>query len=64
MPWVYSVLTVIIGLFFYWLRSNRRVWYGFSEILVAFGLVYVTYFLHGAWLLSLLLTCHRQFWTR
>jgi hypothetical protein len=47
MPWVYSVLTVIIRLFFYWLRSNRRVWYGFSEILVAFGLMCVTYFPHG-----------------
>jgi hypothetical protein len=47
MPWVYSGLTVLIGLFFYWLRTNHRAWYGFSEILVAFGLLYVTYFPHG-----------------
>jgi hypothetical protein len=47
MPWVYSVGTVIIGLFFYWVRSNCRVWYGVSEILVAFALMYVAYFPHG-----------------
>jgi hypothetical protein len=47
MPWVYSVGTVIIGLFFYWLRSNCRVWYGVSEILVAVALMYVAYFPHG-----------------
>jgi hypothetical protein len=42
MAWVYSVGTVIIGLFFYWLRSNRRVWYGVSEIFVS-ALMYVAY---------------------
>jgi hypothetical protein len=38
---------VIIGLFFYWLRSNYLVWYGISEIFVAFALMYVAYFPHG-----------------
>ena len=32
-----------ISLFFYWLRSNCRVWYGVSEILVAAALMYVAY---------------------
>lgn len=43
MPWVYAVGTVVIGLFFYWLRNNYRVWYGVSEILVAAALMYVAY---------------------
>jgi hypothetical protein len=47
LAWVYSVGTVIIGLFFYWLRSNYRVWYGVSEIVAAFALMYVAYFPHG-----------------
>jgi len=47
MAWVYSVGTVIIGLFFYWLRTNCRLWYGVSEILVAFALMYVAHFPHG-----------------
>ncbi len=47
MAWVYSAGTVIIGVFFYWLRSNYRVWYGVSEIFVAFALMYVAYFPHG-----------------
>jgi hypothetical protein len=47
MPWVYSVGTIIIGFFFYWLRNNHRVGYGFSEILAALALMYVAYFPHG-----------------
>ena len=45
MPWVYSIITVLIGLFFYWLRSHYRAWYGLSEMIVAFALMYVVYFL-------------------
>ena len=47
MPWVYSVGTIIIGFFFYWLRNNHRVFYGLSEILAALALIYVAYFPHG-----------------
>src|SRR5271169_3180233 len=47
MPWVYSLITVLIGLFFYWLRSHHRAWYGLSEMIVAFALMYVVYFPHG-----------------
>jgi hypothetical protein len=46
MPWLYTALTVIVGLFF-WVRTNHRVWYGLSEIVVAFGLMYLAYFPHG-----------------
>jgi hypothetical protein len=46
-PWVYSVATVIIGSFFFWLRNTHRALYGLSEILVAFALMYVAYFPHG-----------------
>ena len=47
MPWVYLGLTVLAGLFFYWLRNNHRVLYGVSEILAALALMYVIYFPHG-----------------
>jgi hypothetical protein len=47
MPFVYSVITVLIGLFFYWLRSHHRSWYGLGEMVVAFALMYVVYFPHG-----------------
>ena len=47
MPFVYVVLTVVAGLFFYWLRNNHRVWYGLSEILAALALMYLVYFPHG-----------------
>jgi hypothetical protein len=47
MPWVYSLIAVFIGLFFYWLRSHHRAWYGLSEMIVAFALMYVVYFPHG-----------------
>ena len=33
---VYMVRTVIIGLFFYWLRGDHRAWYGLGEIVVFF----------------------------
>jgi hypothetical protein len=46
-PWVYSAGTVIIGLAFYRMRSNCRALYGLSELVVSFGLMYVTYFPHG-----------------
>jgi hypothetical protein len=48
MPWVYSVITVCVGLFFYWLRNHYRAWYGLSELIVAFVLMYVMYFPHGS----------------
>jgi hypothetical protein len=47
MPWVYLVLTVFAGIFFYWLRSNHRIVYGLSELLAALALMYVVYFPHG-----------------
>ena len=47
MPFVYLVLTVMAGLFFYWLRNNHRILYGGSEILAALALMYVIYFPHG-----------------
>jgi hypothetical protein len=47
MPWVYSLVTVIIEIYFYWVRSNYLILFGFSELFVAFGLMYITYFPHG-----------------
>jgi hypothetical protein len=53
MPFVYLVLTVMAGLFFYWLRNNHRILYGTSEILAALALMYVVYFPHMVALLLL-----------
>jgi hypothetical protein len=47
MPWVYAFLTVFAGFFFYWLRRNHLIWYGASEIIASFALMYVAYFPHG-----------------
>ena len=45
---LYMALTVCAGVFFYWLRNNHRIWYGVSELLAAFALMYVIYFPHGS----------------
>jgi hypothetical protein len=44
MEWAYIVLTVFIGIIFYWLRCSRRVLYGAIEIIVALALIYEFYF--------------------
>jgi hypothetical protein len=46
-PWVATGATVIAGLFFFGMRLKCRVLYGISEIIVAFGLMYIRYFPHG-----------------
>jgi hypothetical protein len=51
-PWIYTAGTIVIGLIFYWLRSNHRAVYGFSEILVAFGLMFLKYWPHGVGVLA------------
>jgi hypothetical protein len=42
--WVYFVLTVLFGLFLYWLRCRHRVLYGATEIVVALLLIYTFFF--------------------
>jgi hypothetical protein len=42
--WVYFVLTVLFGLFLYWLRCHHRVLYGAAEIVVALLLIYIFFF--------------------
>ena len=44
MPWVYLILTVLAGLFFYWLRRNHLILYGVSELIASFSLMYILYF--------------------
>jgi hypothetical protein len=39
-----SVLAIAFGLFFYWCRCRRRVWYGVGQIIVALALVYLACF--------------------
>jgi hypothetical protein len=46
-PWVYSIGTLIGGLFFYWLRSNHKAVYGLCEIVISFVIIYIAYFPHG-----------------
>jgi hypothetical protein len=36
-------LTIVAGIFFYWLRCRFRFWYGLVEIAVALGVIYVTF---------------------
>jgi len=36
-------LTIIAGLFFYWLRCCLRFWYGVCEIVVAVVVIYLTF---------------------
>ena len=51
MGWLYIVLTITAAIFFYWLRCRWLAWYGFSEILVAFLLIYLAFFPHTNYLL-------------
>ena len=44
MGWFYVFLTIGIAIGFYWLRLRHRLWYAFSEILVALVLIYVAIF--------------------
>jgi hypothetical protein len=37
------LLTISAGLSFYWLRCRRRFLYGLCELLVAFGVIYITF---------------------
>jgi hypothetical protein len=51
MEWFYIVLTIAAGTFFYWLRCRWLAWYGFSELIVALLLIYLTFFPHTNYLL-------------
>jgi hypothetical protein len=44
MGWIYLVLTILFGLFLYWLRCRHRVLYGAAEIVVALLLIYTFFF--------------------
>jgi hypothetical protein len=37
-------LAMAVGLFVYWCRCCRRVWYGVGQIMVALALVYLAFF--------------------
>ena len=43
-PSVLVIVTVIAGLFFYWLRCKTRRLYGFCEVLFSFIIMYIAYF--------------------
>jgi O-antigen/teichoic acid export membrane protein len=36
-------VTIVAGLFFYWLRRRCRFWYGAYEIVVALAVIYLTF---------------------
>jgi len=48
MPWVYSGVTILVGLFLYWLSRRFRVIFGLIEIVVALGMMWLRFFPHGA----------------
>jgi hypothetical protein len=43
-PRVLVIVTVIVALFFYWLRCKNRTLYGCSEVLFSFIIMYIAYF--------------------
>ena len=46
MGWVWFALTIVAGIFAYWLRCNHRRVYGWSEIGVGILLMYLAYYPH------------------
>jgi hypothetical protein len=44
MGWVYFVVTILFGLFLYWLRRRHRILYGVAEIVVALLLLHIFFF--------------------
>jgi hypothetical protein len=40
----YMVLTIGAGVFFYWMRCRRPLWYGLCEIAVSIGVIYLTFY--------------------
>jgi len=56
MNWLYFVLTVAAGGFFYWLRRHCRWLYGLSEILIALVIIFLIWFPYGPRVLGLAAT--------
>ena len=44
MRWVGFALAIPFGLFLYWCRCRRRVWYGVGQIIVALALIALAFF--------------------
>src|SRR5215831_12356438 len=44
MRWVGFVLAIALGLFLYWCRCHRGVWYGVGQIIAALALMYLACF--------------------
>jgi hypothetical protein len=53
MGWLYLVLTILAGVFFYWLRGRCRWLYGLSEIFVSVIIIFLIWFPHGPRLLAI-----------
>jgi hypothetical protein len=47
MAWLYILITVVAGCFFYWLRSRHRWLYGITELLIALVIIILTWVPHG-----------------
>jgi hypothetical protein len=47
MSWIYIVMTIIAGCFFYWLRTWCQWLYGLSELVVALLIIILTWLPHG-----------------